>query len=83
MNDQLINVALLISYVYNVLYSIWLYLSLHHSDIARPNIYIFLIPFLYFRCVYCYETVRYYLLDITALLELETHIFRYTRNNIC
>ena len=34
-------------------------------------------------CVYCYEIVRYYLLDITALSELETQAFRYTRNNIC
>ena len=35
---------------------------------------------LYFKCV-C--IVRSYLLDITALLELETQAFRYTRNNIC
>ena len=67
--------ALLISYVYTVFYPILLYLSLCRSDIARPIIYIFLIPFLYFRlCV---------LLDITALLELEAQVFRYTRNNIC
>jgi hypothetical protein len=33
--------------------------------------------------VKCYETVRYYLLDITALSELEAQAFRYTRNNIC
>jgi hypothetical protein len=56
--------ALLISYVYTVFYPILLHLSLCHSDIAHTNIYLFLIPFLYFRlCV---------LLDITVLLELET-----------
>jgi hypothetical protein len=31
----------------------------------------------------CCEMVRYYLLDITALSELETQAFLYTHNNIC
>ena len=31
----------------------------------------------------CCEIVRYYLLDITALSELETQAFRYTLKNIC
>ena len=31
----------------------------------------------------CCEIVRYYLLDITALSELEAQAFRYTRINIC
>ena len=68
-----------------ILYSILLYLSLCRSDIAPRCIYIFLITLLYLdlcvlgiRC----ETFRYYLLDITALSELETQAFRYTRNNI-
>ena len=52
--------------------------SLWHSVIADPNIYMFFISIiLLLDCVYCYE-----LLDITALLELETQAFRYTRN-IC
>ena len=33
--------------------------------------------------VFCYEIVRYDLLDISTLLELETQVFRYTHNNIC
>ena len=66
--------ALLISYVYTVFYSILLYFSLCRSDIARPNSYIFLIPFLYFRCV-CIVYIVVKLLDITALLELEIQAF--------
>ena len=31
----------------------------------------------------CCEIVRYYMLDITALSELEAQAFRYTRINIC
>ena len=31
----------------------------------------------------CYEIVRYHLLDITALSELEPQAFRYTHNNVC
>ena len=41
--------ALFISYVYTVFCPILLYISLCRSDIAHSNIYIFLIPFLYFR----------------------------------
>ena len=56
--------------------------SLCRSDFARPYIYIFLIPFLYLNVcilgIYC-EIVRYYLLDIAALSELEAQAFRYTR----
>jgi hypothetical protein len=40
------------------------------SDIARPTIYIF-------------NSFTLCMLDITALLELETQAFRYTCNNIC
>ena len=78
--------ALLISYVYNVLYSIVLCVGLCQSDIARPGIYIFLIPFLYFRFV-CVVCIVLKWLDITcyiaALSELETQAFHYTCNNIC
>ena len=31
----------------------------------------------------CCEIVRYYLLDISALSELDRQAFRYTRDNIC
>ena len=34
-------------------------------------------------CVYCCEINRYYLFNFTALLELETQAFCYTRSNIC
>ena len=62
-----------------ILYSILLYFSQCHSDIARFNIYIFLNSIiLLLDCVYCCE-----LLDTTALLELGTQAFRYTRSNIC
>ena len=65
------------SYVYTVLYST--VFSLCHSDIAHPNIYIFLnYIILLLGCVYCCE-----LLDSTALFELETQAFHYTHNNIC
>ena len=40
-----LHTALLISYVYTLDF------SQCHSDIARPNIYIFLTPFFYFRFV--------------------------------
>ena len=49
-----------------------------HIDTLN-NISIFLNSIiLLLGCVYCCE-----LLDITALLELETQAFRYTSNNIC
>ena len=53
-------------------------------DIALPNISIFLnsILILFWTCVhlcvYCCV-----LLDMTALLELATQTFHFTRNNIC
>ena len=77
--------ALPISYVYTLFYTILLHVSLWRSDIARPYIYIFLIPFLYldlFVLGICCEIDRYYLLDIAALSELEAQAFRYTPNNI-
>jgi hypothetical protein len=52
-----------------ILYSIVLYLSLCRSDIARPNIYIFLIPFLYFRFV-CIVCIVVKLLDSKILVFL-------------
>ena len=71
-----------------ILYSILLYLSPCHSDVARPYIYIFLIPFLYLDlCVLdiCCEIVRLltYLLDIAALSETRRTSIRYTHNNNC
>ena len=51
-----------------VLYSILLYFSEHHSDIARPNIDIFLNSILWLLDVYFCE-----LFGTTALLELGTH----------
>ena len=77
--------ALPISYVYTVFYTILQYHSQCRSDIARPYIYILLIPFLYLDLYVlgsCCGIVRYYLLDVTALSELETQAFRYTRNNL-
>ena len=50
------------------------------------QICIFLIPVLYldvFVLGICCEIVRYYLLEVAALSELETQAFRYTRNNMC
>ena len=52
-------------------------LLLLNFDIAHPNIYIFLKLFYFEILVYCCE-----LLDATALLELGTQAFRYTRNYI-
>ena len=49
-NAKYVNIIHLIC-VYTVLFSILLYFSLCHSDIAHPNIYIFLIPLFYLRCV--------------------------------
>ena len=73
-------------YVNTVFYDILLYLSLCRSDIASPYIYIFLILFLYLDVwvlsIYC-EIVRYYMLDIAALSELEAQAFHHNRNNIC
>jgi hypothetical protein len=69
--------ALLISYI---LYSILFYCILvYAAPTLLIQILMFLIPILWI-CVWC---VYCYLLDITALLELETQAFRYTRNNIC
>ena len=48
-------------------------------------IHIFVIPFLYldlWALGSCCEIVRYDLLDIAALSELEAQAFRYTCNNI-
>ena len=57
-----------------------------HTAIAHPYIYMyifFLIPL--HLCVYKVVVVKLldYLLDITALSELEAQAFRYTRINIC
>jgi hypothetical protein len=60
-----------------ILYSILLYFSLCHSDIARPNIYIFLILFIYIRFVcivryYC--TVRDRNTSISQLHQLNVYV---------
>jgi hypothetical protein len=69
-----------------ILYSILLYFSQLHSDIALYNIYILLISISLHLdlCVLLWIVLATSaLLDTTTLLELGTQAFRYTCNNIC
>ena len=71
--------ALLISFVYTVFYTI--YCILVYATLSLLiHIFIF-IPF-HIPLGICCGIVRYYLLDIAALSELEAQTFRYTCNNI-
>ena len=64
------------------LYSILFYCILVYAALTLfAQIFICSIPLIWI-CVYCCEIVRYYLLDVTTLLELETQAFRYTCSNI-
>ena len=75
--------TLLISYVCTVLYAIYCILACATlSLLIHIFIYSYSIPFLIPLGICC-GIVRYYLLDIAALSELEARVFRYTRNNIC
>ena len=82
--------TLLISYVYSVFYTIYCILPMplgHRSSIYCIYIYMCVhipIPSLYI-CVYKVVVMELfdYLLDITALLELEAQAFRNTRINHC
>ena len=76
--------TLLISYVYTVLYTIYC-ICLCRTAIAHPYIYMYIFFFIPYICVYKVVVVNLldYLLDITALLELEIQAFCYTSINIC
>ena len=67
--------ALLISYVYTAFYTIYCILACAAQHCSSIYLYLYiLIPFLYLdMCVLdiCWGIVRYYLLDIAALSELE------------
>jgi hypothetical protein len=73
--------ALLNSYELTVFYTIYCILwSL--TSLVHICIYSYSIPFLRFVCIrYSFWNVRYCLLDITALPELEAQAFRYTSNH--
>ena len=77
--------TLLVSYVYTVFYTIYCILSMPLGH--RSSIYLYvhiLIPSLYI-CVYKEVVVELldYLLDITALSELEAQAFPCSHINIC
>ena len=74
--------TLLISYVYTVFYTICCILPMPQGH--RSSICTYSYSSLYI-CVYKVVIVNLldYLLDITALSELEAQAFRYTRINIC
>ena len=73
-------------HVQYILYSILLYFSQCHSDIAHPNIYIFLNCILLLLDLYVLLWIileSTALLDTAALFALGTQAFCYTHNNIC
>ena len=74
--------TLLISHVYTV-YTVFYTPCLCCSAIAHPYTYMYIFSFNPLDlCVLGGELLDY-LLDITALSELEAQAFRYTRINIC
>ena len=79
-------IALLISYVYSVFYTIYCMLPMTLGHCSSIYLYVYiLIPSLYLDlCVLgsCFGIVRLPV-DITALSKLEAQAFRYTRNNMC
>ena len=76
--------TLLISYVYTVLDTIYCILPMPHGHRSSICLYVYILihPFT-FVCKVVVVNLLDYLLDITALPELEAQAFRYTRINIC
>ena len=75
--------TLLISYVYTVFYTIYFVpMLLGHRSSIYLHVHILIHPFR-IVCIRSFGELLDFLLDITALSELEAQAFRYTRINIC